>query len=138
MALVVDTGPLYAALDRSDDLHLASLDLLTGTNEPLVIPSPVLVEVDQLVGARLHSGIWTAFLADVIANVFVILDLAEDDYVRVRELCVKYSDLDLGLVDASVVAIAERLNEPKIATLDHRHFRAIRPRHVEAFELLPR
>lgn len=68
---------------------------------------------------------------------FSIVELRFADYVRIAEICKKYSDKDIGLVDASIVAIAERLNEPKVATLDHRHFRLIQPRHVDALELLP-
>ncbi|WP_255622594.1 hypothetical protein [Pseudonocardia sp. DSM 110487] len=49
----------------------------------------------------------------------------------------KYADLPLGTVDASVIALAERLNLPAVATLDHRHFGVVRPRHVEALALLP-
>lgn len=49
----------------------------------------------------------------------------------------KYLDLPLGIVDAAVVAIAERLKLTEIATIDHRHFNVVRPRHVPAFALLP-
>jgi hypothetical protein len=45
--------------------------------------------------------------------------------------------LDLGVVDASVIALAERFSEPKLATLDHRHFATVRPAHVDALTLLP-
>jgi predicted nucleic acid-binding protein len=48
-----------------------------------------------------------------------------------------YADFPLGAADASVVAVAERLGGTRIATLDHRHFRALRPAHCSAFELLP-
>jgi hypothetical protein len=40
-------------------------------------------------------------------------------------------------VDAAVLAVVERLDEQKRATLDERHFRAVRPRHVESVRLLP-
>ncbi|WP_240197302.1 hypothetical protein [Nonomuraea lactucae] len=53
------------------------------------------------------------------------------------ELVEKYIDLPLGLVDAAVIAIAERLELSEVATVDHRHFSVVRPRHVEAFTLLP-
>jgi uncharacterized protein len=43
----------------------------------------------------------------------------------------------VGFVDAAVPAIVERLGEPKLATLDRRHFSIMRPRHVDALELLP-
>lgn len=59
------------------------------------------------------------------------------DVDRMAELAERYADLGLGGTDASVVAIAERLGIDKIATLDRRHFSVVRPRHVEAFTLLP-
>ncbi len=47
-------------------------------------------------------------------------------------------DLTVWLsVDAAVLAVVERLNEPKLGTLDHRHFSVVRPRHVDALRLLP-
>jgi hypothetical protein len=49
----------------------------------------------------------------------------------------RYRDNSLGLVDATVIAAAEMLDEPKLATLDHRHFGAVRPCHCEALQLLP-
>jgi predicted nucleic acid-binding protein len=81
--------------------------------------------------------IFTRFLADILAGAYEVEDLIPEDYERARDLCEQYADAPLGFVDAAVVAIAERLNERKIATLDHRHFRMVRPRHVDAFELLP-
>jgi len=53
------------------------------------------------------------------------------------ELVRRYGDFPLGAVDASVVAVAERLDVADIATIDHRHFRAVRPMHRRAFNLLP-
>jgi hypothetical protein len=49
----------------------------------------------------------------------------------------RYDDFTLGVVDASVIALAERLGESRIATLDQRHFRAVRPAHAETLSLLP-
>ena len=53
------------------------------------------------------------------------------------ELVDMYRSLNLGTSDAMVVAITERLGTPKVMTIDQRHFNVVRPRHVEAFELLP-
>ena len=53
------------------------------------------------------------------------------------ELVEIYADLRLGAVDASVVAVAERLGATEVATLDRRHFTVVRPRHTAAFTLLP-
>jgi predicted nucleic acid-binding protein len=53
------------------------------------------------------------------------------------ELVAAYIDLPIGIVDAAVVAIAERLEVAEIASFDHRHFSVVKPRHVRAFRLLP-
>lgn len=58
-------------------------------------------------------------------------------YVRIEQIVMTYRDLDVGFVDAAVLAVVERFGEPKLATLDRRHFAAVRPRHREALELLP-
>jgi predicted nucleic acid-binding protein len=137
VALILDTGPLYAALDRSDADHLACRALIESAAEPLVIPAPVLVEVDYWIHRRLHAGALVAFLSDIEAGAFAVADLVAADYARVRELCDRYADADIGFVDAAVLAIVERLDEPKLATLDRRHFGLLRPRHRESVELLP-
>lgn len=59
------------------------------------------------------------------------------DWQRVRELVDRYQDLPIGGSDASLIAIAERLGATRIATLDHRHFRVVRPTHCHAFDLAP-
>jgi predicted nucleic acid-binding protein len=55
----------------------------------------------------------------------------------VIDLLTEYADARLDAADASVIAIAERLNQTRIATLDGRDFRVVRPRHIEVFDLLP-
>jgi hypothetical protein len=137
LALILDTGPLYASLDRNDADHASCRKLIEETEEPLVIPAPVLVEVDYWINRRLHSGIMIALLNDVIAGSYRVEELQAQDYRRIRELCDRYGDSDVGFVDAAVLAVVERLNEPKLATLDHRHFRVLRPRNVDALRLVP-
>jgi uncharacterized protein len=137
VALILDTGPLYATLDRSDNAYRACRRLVEEASESLVIPAPVLVEVDYWVHERLHPGIFVALLDDVAAGAYQVEELRSDDYRRVRELCDQYADADIGFVDAAVLAVVERLRESKLATLDRRHFGMLRPRHVSAIELLP-
>lgn len=137
MALICDTGPLFAAIDRADEDHAACAKLLATSTEALVVPAPVVVELEWLVSSRLGQHVFDAFLADVDEGRVRIADLTRGDYVRVRELCTQYSDLPLGFADAAVLALVERLNEVKLATLDQRHFRIVRPRHTSSLLLLP-
>lgn len=137
MALILDTGPLYASLDRSDADHAACRALIEAAQEPLVIPEPVLAEVDYWVHERLHAGVFLALLDDIIAGAYLVEALTPADFVRIRDLCDRYADADVGFVDAAVLAVVERLGEPKLATLDERHFRVLRPRHVDLLRLVP-
>jgi len=137
LALILDTGPLYATLDRDDADHRSCRHLLEVTTEPLVIPAPVLVEVDYFIHTRLQPGVLVALLDDIRDGAYLVEDLQPEDYRRVRQLCDRYADADIGFVDAAVLAVVERLNEPKLATLDRRHFGLLRPRHVDALRLLP-
>lgn len=137
MALILDTGPLLGALDASDPDHEACAALLTDANEDLVVPALVLSELDYWCARRLPPDAWLIFLEDVLAGAYRIEPPTMADLARCRELQATYRDLGLGVVDASVIALAERLGEPKIATLDHRHFRAMRPNHVSALDIVP-
>jgi predicted nucleic acid-binding protein len=137
MTLILDTGPLYATLDRDDAAYRSCRKLVEEAIEPLVIPALVLVEVDYWIHQRLHPGILAALLDDIDAGAYRVEDLKPEDYRRARELCDQYADADIGLVDAGVLAITERLREPKLATLDRRHFGILRPHHVPALQLLP-
>jgi uncharacterized protein len=137
VALICDTGPLLAALDAADPDHERCARLVTDAEEDLVVPTLVLGELDYWCSRRLPVKAWLIFLDDILAGAYRIEPPTGADLARCRELQARYADLALGVVDASVVALAERLSEPKVATLDQRHFRAVRPAHVDALELRP-
>ena len=137
MALICDTGPLYAAMDIADQDHVACARLFETTDEQVLVPAPVVVELDWLVGQRLGPDAFLSFLADSLDGLLEVVDLQTQDYLRVRELLDRYRDLALGFVDAAVLSVVERLGETKLATLDHRHFTIVRPRHVPAIRLVP-
>ncbi|MDQ2710187.1 MAG: PIN domain-containing protein [Actinomycetota bacterium] len=137
MALICDTGPLLAALDAADPDHAACAELLGATSENLVVPALVLAELDYWCQRRLGAHAWLSFLDDVIEGAYRPEPPTPGDLVRCRELQTTYSDLRIGVVDASVLALTERFGESKVATLDHRHFATVRPKHTEALTLLP-
>lgn len=137
MALVIDTGVLYAAMDRSDSAHIACRALLEGSTDLLLIPSAILPEVDYFASRHLGPGAMVSLLRDIRRGVFRVEDLVAADFARVEEVIDRYADADVGFVDAAVLAVVERLGENKVATLDRRHFAMLRPRHCEALTLLP-
>ena len=136
-ALVIDSGPLFAFLDRRDRFHRDCVALFETRTGPLIVPTLVLAEVTYLAGQRLHLDTELRLLADLAVGNFIAEAVQPTDWLRIGELVERYADLPLGTVDASVVAAAERLGATTIATLDRRHFSVVRPRHVESFELLP-
>ena len=101
------------------------------------MPTLVVTEVSYLLGTRAGAEPEARFLISLATGELILEHPTQPDIVRMAELVLKYADLPLGTVDASVVAVAERLEIATIATLDHRHFGVVRPRHVERFELLP-
>jgi hypothetical protein len=137
MILVVDTGPLVAAFNKRDRAHKACVDLLATTTAQLIVPAPVLTEVCYLVETRNGTRAEAAFLTELATGTMTLEPTTTSDLFRMAELVTRYEDLPLGGVDASVIAIAERLNTVDIATLDRRHFSVVRPRHTRAFTLYP-
>ena len=132
---IVDTGPLYAAVDADDDAHEESIEALARPGTRLVIPAMVLAEATYLIGTRLGATIEARFLAslgdeDVEAP-------APEDLPRMASLVERYRNFPLGGTDASVVAIAERRETDLLITLDRRHFGAIRPQHAKRFRIIP-
>jgi predicted nucleic acid-binding protein len=73
----------------------------------------------------------------ILEGSVLVVNLDREDYERALSLMIQYADLPLTLVDASVVAVAERLEQDTIATLDRRHFSVVRPLHRDAFTLVP-
>lgn len=137
MALILDTGPIVALLDAGDPEHERCVATVEAVREDLVVPAPVLVEVDYWLRKLYGDEPWRAFVDDIERGAYRLHQPGETDYVRAAELEAKYGSLDLGLVDAAVIVACERLGETKVATLDRRDFSVVRPRHCEALTLLP-
>ncbi|MGA4995228.1 type II toxin-antitoxin system VapC family toxin [Nonomuraea bangladeshensis] len=134
--IVLDSGPLVAALNGQDKHHDACARLLRTYPGSLLVPSTVVTEVCQLVERRQGSKAEAAFLR-TFGSGLTLVDLTEQDVDRMSDLVELYASLPLGAVDASVIAVAERLNVSEVATLDRRHFTVVRPSHTSALLLLP-
>jgi predicted nucleic acid-binding protein len=120
--------------DDADHERCASL--LQSNPERRIVPAPVLVELDHLLNRELGAAAFPALLDTIKAGELDVEDLTSADYERAAELMRTYSDLEVGFVDCAVLAVTERMGEPKLASLDHRHFGTMRPIHIEALRLL--
>jgi hypothetical protein len=138
--ILVDTGPLVAAADADEEHHRACVDLfadLRSARQPLLISPLVIAEVAYMLSRFGGSVAEAEFLRSIRAGEFELLALTSTDLDRMIELVETYADMGLGSTDASVIALAERLGVTDVATLDRRHFGAVRPSHVVALTLLP-
>jgi len=122
VSVLLDTGIVYAYYDRSDAWHGRARKLVQGEQRGLILPAPVVPEVDHLLGIRLGAKSRLTFYSGIIDGYYLLADLPKDAYSRVAELNRRFDDLNLGFVDAAIVALAEALGLSRIATTDRRHF----------------
>ena len=134
---IVDTTVLYAYTDRTDHGHVRCIEFLDSFPGTLLVPTLILGETAYLLGKRRGAAAEIVFLNSVVGGELIVEQPTQKDLARIAELVWRYRDLPLGTADASVVALAERLDVKTIATLDRRDFSVVRPRHVEAFKLVP-
>lgn len=122
MSILLDTGIVYAYYDRSDAWHDRARTLVQGEQRGLILPAPVVPEVDHLLGVRLGGKSRLTFYSGIVDGYYLLADLPKDAYSRVADLNRRFDDLNLGFVDAAIVALAEALGLSRIATTDRRHF----------------
>lgn len=97
----------------------------------------VIAEVSHFLGAAVGPAAEIALCASLETGDLLAEPVDQPDWVRIRELLDQYSDLNLGITDASIFAACERLGATVVATLDRRHFSVVRPKHCAALTLLP-
>ena len=135
MSVLLDTGIVYAYYDRSDQWHARARALVQGDHCGLILPAPIIPEVDHLLGHRLGAKSQLTFYDGIIQGYYLVADLPRDGYARVAELNRQYADLRLGFVDAAIVTLAATLGLSRVATTDRRHFEPLAA--AFSLELLP-
>ena len=135
--LICDTGPIIAALNHRDPDHERCANLLERFAHELAAPAPVVTETALFLLNSYEPSAHLRFLDSVASGELDVLDLEPSDHRRVAQLCRTYRDLPLDQVDASVVALAERFRQSRIASIDHRDFGIVRLLDGGTLELLP-
>lgn len=123
--IIADTGAVIALFDQSDRHHDAVRLLYEDDPDAWILPWAVLPEVDYLVATHLGGRAQDLWLADLSSGAFAVEWGRQEDLSSAERLCRRYKTLRLGLVDAVVIATAERLRADAIATLDLKHFGAV-------------
>lgn len=137
MSLLVDTSFLFALMNSNERHHAACVQTASTVKGRLIVPLTVLPEIAYLLDSRLGHHVMRQFVHQITQPVWTLVAPDSADLVRAASVLDQYQDSRLDFVDATLVAIAERLRIERILTLDRRHFQIIRPSHCTAFELLP-
>lgn len=140
MGQIVDTGFLYATLDKSDQHHTRVLNFIKehlDNDDEIVLPTPILVELAYLIATRLGHQAMRDFINSLVHDSYQFEAIQKSDIHRIHEILSQYSDAQLDFVDAFIVALAERLGISTILTVDHRHFTMMRPAHCDHFDVRP-
>ncbi|MCI5208417.1 MAG: PIN domain-containing protein [Candidatus Electrothrix sp. ATG2] len=137
MTALLDTSFLLAMTNAKDRNHHRVLNTAERIDDQLVLPVTVLPEVSYLIGSRLGHKAMRQFLHRIAVSDVALETVTITDLERVVEILEEYADSRLDFVDATIVALAERLNITRVLTLDRRDFSIIRPLHCSYFEILP-
>jgi predicted nucleic acid-binding protein len=134
-AILVDSGPLVALIDRSDSHHATCKATLESLTDPLLSAWPVVTEAMYLLAFswRAQEGLWDLLTSQALA----VAPLDHTDAPRLRDLMHKYRDLPMDLADAALVRIGERERLRRVFTLDRRHFTLYRPGRLGRFVIVP-
>jgi predicted nucleic acid-binding protein len=137
MAVLLDSGFLFASLNTSEAEHQSTIRVLENIREPIVLPVPAITEIAYLLARDINNEAAAEFIASLATTALTLETPRQEDYSRSAEILRQYADAKVDFVDAVIVAIAERLNITRILTLDRRDFQMIRPKHCASFELFP-
>jgi uncharacterized protein len=134
--IVADTGAIVALVDADDRHHASLRRLFEADPDAWLLPWAILPEVDYLLAEHVGARAQDRFTSDLASGAWAIGWGDPGDLVRGEEIARRHRALRLGLVDVVVMAIAERRRAEAIATLDLRHFAAVKLRGSP--RLLPR
>jgi predicted nucleic acid-binding protein len=127
-ALVADTGGLLRALACRADGEPSWPDFAEALRvaSAVIVPALVLAEVDYFLrGERRAMRRLIGEILDPMTT-YELEHALPIDLVRALELDAKFAELQLGLVDGIVAAVAERRRVYRVLTTDHRDFGALR------------
>jgi uncharacterized protein len=136
MTALLDTGFVLALLAPNDAAHDSCLQAMATERNPL-LPTPVLPELAYMTIRNVGRNEFSTFVRFALEGRPRLVFPMTEDFGRAIDIMEKYADANIDFVDCVIAAMAERLDIVRILTIDQRHFRMLRPRHVPTFEILP-
>jgi uncharacterized protein len=136
--IIVDTGAWYAVFDSAEPAHTACTEFLATGTEALATTPLVLAELDHLILTRLGETVRNRIMRRLATDTITLSPFDAAAFAEAARAADQHSGMRLGLTDASVMVAAAHHRTTRILTLDHKHFRALRPLSGDAaFTLLP-
>jgi len=137
--LIADSGFFYALADRGDRHHARAAAALEDVREPLITTWPVLTETTHLMRMRLSAPVAARFMDNVANGLCAVHAIDSAQIRRIAALMKKYADLPMDLADASLLLLAEHLDDGRILSTDQRDFKTYRFKNHKPFRnvLLP-
>ena len=135
--ILVDTSGLLAALFADQRDHAACARILVEEAGPFVLSPFVLAELDYLVSSLAGVDVELSLLDEVASGAYDLASFGSSDVDEARDVIERYSDLGIGLADASIVVLSHRYDTREILTLDERHFRTLAGAGGSPFRILP-
>lgn len=136
MIAVADTSFIVALTIETDRHHEVCRSVYIKASQ-IFVPQTTLAETAYFLGQALGNRGVLRFLAQLPQGKLDLIALKPEDIIRTKHILERYADSLVDFVDATIAAVAERLNITRILTLDRRDFALIRPKHVVQFEILP-
>jgi uncharacterized protein len=134
--IIADTSALLALFNRREPAHTAVVAVVEALDDPLVVSPYVVAELDYLVATRLGVEAELAVLGELSGGAYDLGAMPIDSLGECAAVVERYRDLDIGVVDASIVVLAHQRRIRSILTLDRRHFGVLRPLDGGRFKLL--
>jgi len=135
--ILVDTSGLLAALGADQLHHEAAARVLREDSGPLLLSPFVLAELDDLVSRSLGVRGERMLLAEVARGAYDLAAFDARDVDLASQVIARYHDLGIGLADASIVVLSQRMGCLDVLTLDERHFRVLRGARDQPLRILP-
>lgn len=135
--LVADTSALLAFFDAGEPDHASVTRAIEASSGPLIVSPYVIAELDYLVLTRHGVAAQRAVLAELAGGAWELASMDQERLAAAVNLVERYSDVPIGVTDASNIVLASAYRTRAIATLDRRHFSILRFADGSAPDLLP-
>lgn len=133
--ILADTSGLLSLYNRREPTHTSVAEAVAQEQGPFVVSPYVVAELDYLVSTRLGADAEQRVLAELASPAYVLASVDRDDLRACAELISRYAGI--GVTDASMLVLADRLGIDRVLTLDRRHFEVARTPAGRALEIVP-